>query len=183
MALSGISKGKAKFMKKQKKRIFFLGSIAAALAVALVLTTATGVFAKDKNEEISGYENKGITKLITAYDNEGKEIKPEKVDSSLYDGYMFRLKDSAPDTFHSKSVLKEFKGQVSYNKSSGVYKADSLATIDAFADEKYIASIEPDYTVEISDYSPEPNDKWYSEKQWNLPMMNVPEAWKNKLYG
>lgn len=170
-------------MKKQKKRIFFLGSIAAALAVALVITSATGVFAKNINEEISGYENKGITDLITAYDNEGKEINPEKVDSSMYQGYMFRLKDSAPDTFHSKGVLKEFDGQISYNESSGVYKADSLETIDAFADEKYIESIEPDYTVEVSDNSPTPNDKYYSSHQWNLPMMNVPGAWENKLYG
>ena len=170
-------------MKKQKKRIFFLGSIVAALAVALTITSATGALAKNINEEISGYENKGITDLITAYDNDGSEIRPEKVDSSLYQGYMFRLKDSAPATFHSKSALKEFDGQVSYNKSSGLYKADSLETIDAFADEKYIESIEPDYTVEISDYSTTPNDKYYSDKQWNLPMMNVPGAWENKLYG
>lgn len=177
-------------MGKRRKIIIAAGS----LVVACAVTLAIGIPAAFNNSAkgLDNCQNSKITRLVKAYDGNGKKINPKDVDTNSYEGFLFRLNSDAPATLHSKQALKEFKGQITYYPSSGLYAADSLDSIDNFVNEKYIDEIEPNYYVTVadvnsSDYStkantPTPNDPKYS-KQWNLTMMNVQGAWQNNLYG
>ena len=162
--------------------------------IAVILLVAAGIISlcvlgisrqTAVNSEISGYDNTELTSLIIAYDNEGNEISPEKVDEKTYDGYTFKLKSETPDKYITEKAIND--SEIKEIGGDNFYSAKSLEAIDDFISEEYIEYIEPDYTVVVSDnfYTEEnvanPDD--VSEKQWNLKMMKVQDAWTQGIYG
>ncbi len=172
-------------MKTGKIRIKHM-SIILLVAAAIISICTLGISRQAAvNSEISKYDNTELTSLILAYDNDGNEISPKKIDEQTYDGYTFKLKSDTPDKYTTEEAIKNLG--IKEIGGDNFYSAKTLEAIDEFISEEYIEYIEPDYTVTVSDnfYTEEnvadPND--VSDKQWNLAMMKVQEAWSKGVYG
>lgn len=197
---------------KKSRIVAFAGGIVAAAAVALAVTLPLGggvTTATVSNDGLDGCNNTALTNLVVAYDNDGNEVAASSLGSGSYDGYTFSLTQDAPAELTSADILDEFKDTITYYESSKLFKATSLQAIDAFVDEQYITSIEPDYVMTVADVDEEelseavdeasenaaaeyqtkentstPNDpKYTAGSQWNLAQMNVEGAWEAGLYG
>lgn len=113
----------------------------------------------------------------------------EQGSDAEYDGYIFKLKDSVSGTkMNALSEEADKEGgvdRIEYTKNT--FKADSVSDIKSFTETDNIEYIEPDYTVKLNDAkvssASEPNDKYYSSKQWNLSLMNVPSVWEYGVEG
>lgn len=121
-------------------------------------------------------DNPSLAEKIVAYDNTGKKIKPSEVDEDTYSGYIFTLKKELTPSQCRKAGIKDI--------GHGTYSAGSLKDIAKVAKAKDIGYIEPNYTYEVLDWSPNPNDPYYtSGVQYSCSQLNAESAWDMGYYG
>lgn len=115
------------------------------------------------------------------------ENETDNLSADEYDGYIVKLKASAP-SYAVSSFEDNEVGLQEIQYLEDCYTADSVTEIENAVDTKYIEYIEPNYKRKMLDYEAdsetEPNDYYYtSGDQWNLRALNVGKAWAYGLEG
>ncbi|MDD6190453.1 MAG: S8 family serine peptidase [Firmicutes bacterium] len=179
-------------MKKTKRLTVILGFAVCVLAVVLVMTANINVPEKNGDtageaEQASDSPGKPVSELeefVTVRNGDGNNVGLEALDDEDYDGFMFTLKDSAPENVTDN--LKNSRG-IEYSKESNLYTAETLDDIENSVEREYLEMVEPDYVVELMENSPEPNDPAYNinsqSYQWYIREIKADKAWEKKLYG
>lgn len=99
--------------------------------------------------------------------------------SAEAEGYIFKLKEDAVIPFSVSDGVERL------TDNTPVYSAESIEDAYEFVDESAIEYIGRDARVYLydRDFEDKPNDLYYEQYQWNLPLINIPEVWKKGYRG
>lgn len=115
-----------------------------------------------------------------------KELKPllaestevENLESSEYNGYIFKLKDEDKQQLNADELI-----------NNEMYYVDSLDELSKLAPADEIEYIEPNYINYLCDESFEPNDPYYKNSdpsksmKWAFTAVNAQSVWKEGFFG
>lgn len=101
-------------------------------------------------------------------------VSPAEADVPGYNGYLVQLYESAP-----VQLLDSAEGIDPVIPEAGLYRANSLQTVETEIPDDAIRYIEPNYYVSLFDA---PADPLYGE-QWSPEMIGVSSAWTEGLDG
>lgn len=167
-------------MREQVKR---MTAILTAVLMAVCLPAAGPAFAAAEKEEVSSE----IEELVSARDDEGREVPLEQIDERDYDGFICVLERDADqgqinemrdqiDEIDDPSVAEEISPKE-------VVRAESLEVVEEIAEPEAIDYIEPDYVLQ-----PDAATVYYSDpgdylNESTLSRVGVRAAWSAGITG